>query len=122
MNSLLKEIKIAATLSRLDRLLYLWSDWMRSGGSIARGYPKKSIGFVGSGKNSSEDFGDELDISNATIMDTIINDLPETERAAIQHKYLGSRYFYNDNGFEYVKTLRTAMLIIENAADKRGIL
>ena len=115
-------IQVADELPRLERLFYLWADWMSHGGTIARGFPKQSLGFIGSGKNSSDDFADSAESQTARIMDTIINDLPKEERAAINFRYLGSRYMYDSEGFNYSDTLDNAKIIVENQAEKKGIL
>lgn len=115
-----KQPEVAPPLDELDKLLLLWREWMERGGGIVRGFSFKSMCFVGSGKNSSEDFTDAADISTATIMDAIINDLPVHEKAAINHKYLGARYFYHIG--TYVEVLDRAMSLISKAAEKRGLI
>ena len=94
---------------------------MHHGGSIARGYPSK-VFYFSSGNNHYEDFERDIDITIGRVMDTIINDLPEKERAAINFKYLGQKYNYDSIGYNYCNTLAHAMELLKVKAEEKGLI
>jgi hypothetical protein len=64
-------------------LLDIWILWMTHGGSISKGYPTKVNYFNTSNTTSSKDFEDQIKYKQGSETNTIINDLPEDQRAAI---------------------------------------
>ncbi len=70
--------------------LTIWGAWRRMApGSVGRGYPTHSAG-LGSGGVSSDfdDMADEADCRSARACDTVIMDLPDLYRIALESEYL----------------------------------
>lgn len=116
----LEEIHRSKHSATLENLLMLWAESMR-GGDFEIGFPKESTCFLAAGKTHSEDWWDELDIHNASIMNTIINDLPEYQRMAINFEYLGNICIYKLTDFDYLDALHHAKIKIEEKAKIKGI-
>ena len=113
------KIEIVEPLSRLEIVLLTWADWMRSGGSVARGYPRKACGFAELGATSIEDMEDTSDAWLAKSIDAIIRGLPDQERNALHHQYLDSRYRYQI--VFYAATLHRAREMVLAGMTKKGI-
>ncbi|SEO78163.1 hypothetical protein [Nitrosovibrio sp. Nv6] len=113
------KIEIVEPISRLEVILLTWADWMKRGGSVARGYPGKACGFAELGATSIEDMEDTGDVWLAQAVDAIIRGLPEEERSAIHHQYLDARY----RGLVvfYAATLRRAKGMIQAGIERKGI-
>jgi hypothetical protein len=112
-------IEIVEPLSRLEIQLQIWADWMRHGGAIEQGYPHKAAGLAQLGVTSITDIEDTGDIWLARAIDTIVGDLPDQERAAINHQYLDSKYRYQI--VFYAPTLHNAKKLIQAGVDRKGI-
>jgi len=115
----LGKIEIMKPLARIEVLLQTWADWMRHGGSVARGYPSKACGFAELGVTSIEDIEDTSDDWLARALDAIIRGLPDQERAAIDHQYLDARYRYLI--VFYAPTLYNAKKLIQAGIERKGI-
>lgn len=118
---MIEEIHRSKHSATLENLLLLWAGWMKVAGDLEIGFPKESTYFLSAGKTHSEDWWEELDINNASIMNTIINDLPEHERMAINFEYLGHIDIYKLTGFDYLDALHRAKIKIEEKAKNKGI-
>jgi hypothetical protein len=118
---MIEDISRSSESARLENLLLLWVEFMLHGDHFEVGFPKEIFYFATGGKNHCEDFYEEIDINHANIMNTIINDLPEKERAAINFKYLGHKYMYDSTGYEYTETLENAKIRIEEKAKEKNI-
>lgn len=113
------KIEIVEPMSRLEVILQTWADWMRRGGSVARGYPGKACGFAELGATSIEDMEDTSDTWLAAAVDAIIRGLPDEERSAIHHQYLDSRYRFRV--VFYAATLRKAKALVQAGVERKGI-
>ena len=76
----------------MDRLLQILDDWKIYDKHYKErlGYPSKSIGMSSGGASSSEAYDhllSNMDLQNAETMASLINSLPDGQRAAIRHKY-----------------------------------
>jgi hypothetical protein len=114
------KIEIIPPPDRLEYMLCIWADYVKSGGKFERGYSHKACGFVGAGNTSVDDMQDANDLYIAQAVDTIVNqDLPDEECSAIHHQYLDARY----RGLIvfYPATLRRAKDMIKGGLVKKGI-
>lgn len=115
------KIEIVPPLSRLEVLLLNWADWQqRSRANISAGYPTRACGIV-TNNTDFEDIENILDTQIAKVVDAIVQDLPDEERSAINHKYLGSRFLYDSDGFAYVNLIHNAKRLIQSGVERKGI-
>ena len=112
-------VEVIESPDRLESLLQTWADWMRRGGSVARGYPQKACGFAELGATSIQDVEDTSDDWWSSSIDAIIRGLPEPERSAINHQYLDSKYRFQI-AF-YAATLHSSKKLIQEGMSKKGI-
>ena len=84
-----KELSIGGmSEGRLEWHFDNWRRWMRHD-VIVDGAPGRAAGCVGGGYSQTfDDMVDAADIRCAKIVDSLVNSLSPTERAAIYHKYL----------------------------------
>tara|TARA_R110002153_G_C13029250_1_gene468518 strand:+ start:121 stop:459 length:339 start_codon:yes stop_codon:yes gene_type:complete len=101
-------------------LLDMWILFMTHSGSISKGYPTKVNYFNTSNTTSSKDFEDQIKYKQGSETNTIINDLPEDQRAAINYRYLGGKKPVSN--WDYSNSLHRALLTIEEKAKFKGIL
>ena len=107
---------------RLEFLLLTWSEWMRLGRrEVAMGYPIKAAGIAEPGISSFDDFEYVSDAWYGKAVDSIVQGLPEKERAAINFKYLGSRYMFDSEGYSYVDVVENALRLVQEAVERKGI-
>lgn len=110
----------AVTDEDIEHHLLLWSRWHRLSRYQALRrlwYPGKASGGMGnSGSTTFDDMCDGLDNDHARIMNTLIDDLPTTQRCAIHYMFLEARAVFrfprSDLPEEYAKaiaSLRTGM-------------
>lgn len=83
----------------VDRLLRLWSDFMRLG-TVGNGYPKRSAGISCGGINCWDDVEDELDSSRATEVNTVMNDLENRHYCAISNHYCSKVWRFRGDEME----------------------
>lgn len=80
-------------IGRLMYLLDIWQEWMKKD-NTKLGYPKKSLGMISGGYSNSENFDEMLEsaeLEDIRLVDTCIDELEPTQRAAIYHRYLGDQ-------------------------------
>lgn len=85
------------------RVLYyldLWRDYMENNSGKSLGYPSKAAGFISSGISSFEEWGEEIDISDAKTVEKVIDDLPKLQKDAIYFVYLGDKADMTDTQLE----------------------
>jgi hypothetical protein len=107
------------TLERVEWHLDNWSRWMDSGRAVD-GYDSSSSG-VATGGNSQH-FDDMVEASDrrcAQIVNTIIDDLPVGQQAAIYHRYLAAVYRMNRN--DLPAALAVAKLKIGASLKAKGV-
>lgn len=111
-------IEIVPELSRLECLLLIWKEWMQRDENISHGYPSRACGIV-SNNTDFEDIENILDTQLAKIVDTIIQDLDNEARNAINHQYLDVKYRYPI--VFYAPTLHRAKRLVQSGIEKRGL-
>ena len=112
------EIEIVPPPDRLEYMLTIWADYVKSGGKFERGYSHKSCGFAGAGNTSIEDMQDSNNLYIAQAVDTIVNkDIPDEECSAIHHQYLDAKY----RGLIvfYAPTLRRAKAMVQDGLRRK---
>ena len=112
------KIEIIPPPDRLEYMLCIWADYVKSGGKFERGYSHKTCGFVVAGNVSIEDMQDSNDLYISEAVDTIVNqDLPDEECSAIHHQYLDAKY----RGLIefYAPTLRRAKEMLQAGLRKK---
>ncbi len=93
----------------IDRLLSIledWSVWMKKP-SNKLGFPSKSLVMINGGYSGEDSFDNLISIQdkeNVKILDTLIHDLPKSQKQAIYYKYLNCK-----KPFAYEYQLELAM-------------
>ncbi len=90
------KLTIRPTEDYLERHLWKWAQWMRSGQAV-RWYPSASCGMGNGG--ASQHFEDMLEAEErriAAVTNTVINDLPAVQSCAVHHAYLFAVYRFRD--------------------------
>jgi hypothetical protein len=69
-----------------------WAHWMRKDTDARHlGYPSRSAGMQsGYVSQTFDEMCESSDIDRVLIINSLVNDLVDTQKAAIHHKYLGS--------------------------------
>ena len=106
-----------AKFDRLDMHLETWAAWMHSE-QPARGYPRKSCGFVGGGYNTDFDtMVEAADMRVAQIVNALVDGLEPILRLALHRRYLHAVYRFKD----YPERLLEARETIRMGLRKRGV-
>jgi hypothetical protein len=106
---------------QLERLLYEWVKYMRSG-QLEKWYPGHSTGLsTGGASETFEDLLERCERNLAKITDTVIKDLPVIQSCAIHHKYLHAVFrFRSDSTLSHALELAKTNLRI--GLKNRGVL
>lgn len=111
------EVSDGPAFDRLDMHLETWALWMRSE-QPARGYPRKSCGFVGGGYNTDFDsMCEAADVRVAQIVNALVDGLEPIQRMALHRRYLRAVYRFKD----YPERLLEARERVRIGLRKRGV-
>lgn len=105
---------------RLDWHFHNWKTWMYSGYGV-EGLPRSSAGLSsGGGQSSFDDLADASERRVAAVCNTLIDDLPPSQSAAIYNRYLHSVWLFpRGNQAECFEQGREA---VREGFERRGIL
>lgn len=107
---------------RIKYYLLLWTNWQRSNKSEINtmlGYPSQCLLLVGGGSSSFEDMADDAESRAASIVDSIINDMPTNERIAIHHFNLAA--VWRSNRINLEDCYANALELLEAGLNKKGL-
>ncbi len=77
-----------------------WARWMRRG-KDSKGYPGRACGCTSWGDAWDDDaVFDRMDAAKAACVNTLVNDLPPAQRAAICHRYLDAVYHFPRRNYD----------------------
>ena len=109
----------------VEHHLVLWSRWHRLSRYAAfrrLWYPGKASGGMGnSGSTTFEDMCDGVDDQTARVMNTLIDDLPLTQRCAIHYIYLEARAVFRFPHSSLEVEYANALVSLRTGMERKGI-
>lgn len=97
-----------------------WASWMRNDKDMLRlWYPSRSAVLRGSDSSSFDEMCEESDSQRRIIVNSIVDDLPASNKAAINRRYLGVTVRFPRNNYE--ELLLDAHMIVYEEMGRRGL-
>lgn len=109
------------SMQRLVAILEDWADWMRRG-EYVEGYPDHSPVVSGAGLKSFDDMCEMVDGATNEAVDAVIHDLPPSQQAAINRRYLNAVYRFPRPNYTYAQALMDAHEALMIALPRKGVV
>ena len=107
-------------IDRLEFHLENWADFMRKP-THKLGFPSKSLCISESSGSSDDEFEimcEDMDMTSAIKIDSMIDSLKPPQRVAINHQWLKCSHVYPTQDMDYSDAVEALLLL----ADKRGLI